>query len=53
MINKNSFLYIYRWSIAFVIALTAFMFYHDFTGGRMFTFSGQQQWNSSGPGYHK
>lgn len=43
----------FRWFIVIALSLTVFMTWHDLTGGRMFVFSSQQQWSSSGPGYHK
>lgn len=46
-------LFLYRWFIVGAIVITAIMVYHDLSGGRLFTFRQQQQWNSSGPGYHK
>ncbi len=51
--NQGSPSYRYRWFIVIVLAITTFMAWHDLAGGRMFAFSGQQQWSSSGPGYHK
>lgn len=51
--NSQSPLYPYRWFITVALTLTVFMLYHDISGGRMFTGSGAQEWNSSGPGHHK
>lgn len=51
--NQQSPLYDLRWFIVITIFITGFMVWHDLTGGRMFYLSNQQQWNSSGPGYHK
>jgi hypothetical protein len=42
-----------RWFIVISLVVIAFMAWHDITGGRMFATSNQQQWSSSGPGYHK
>lgn len=51
--NPQSPLFAFRWFIIVTLALVALMTYHDLTGSRMFAASSQQQWNSSGPGYHK
>lgn len=51
--NHLSPMYPYRWFIVVTLSVMLFMLYHDLTGGRIFSPSGQQQWNSSGPGYHK
>jgi len=42
-----------RWFIIIMLVLVSTMVYADLTGWRLFTFSNQQQWNASGPGYHK
>lgn len=52
-LDKNSWVYEFRWFLVLAFILLSVMMYHDFTGRRMFTTSSQQQWNSSGPGYHK
>lgn len=51
--RSNSPLYGFRWFIIIAILVTCFMAWHDLAGGRMFYVSNQQQWSSSGPGYHK
>jgi hypothetical protein len=51
--NEQSALYDFRWFIIITIAISAFMAWHDIQGGRIFASSAQQQWASSGPGYHK
>lgn len=51
--NSKSPLFDFRWFIVLTVLITAFMAWHDLTGGRMFAISNQQQWSSSGPGYHK
>lgn len=51
--NHRSPLYNFRWFIVISICVAIFMAWHDLTGGRMFSAGGQQQWSSSGPGYHK
>jgi len=51
--NKRSPLFDFRWFILISISLAIFMAWHDITGGRMFAAPKQQQWSSSGPGYHK
>lgn len=53
LFDARSPLYDFRWFIIICLAISAFMAYHDISGGRMFAASGQQQWSSSGPGYHK
>jgi hypothetical protein len=51
--NSRSPLFDFRWFIVVIVSVALFMLYHDASGGRMFTTNRQQQWNSSGPGYHK
>ena len=51
--NNESPLYPLRWFIIVVLAAGSYMTYADVSGGRMLSFPGQQQWNASGPGYHK
>jgi hypothetical protein len=51
--EKYKWIYEFRWFLLLVLVLLSVMMYHDLTGRRMFTTSSQQQWNSSGPGYHK
>lgn len=51
--NIKSKLYAYRWFIVCTTLVLVFMLYHTLYGGRMFTSGRQQQWSSSGPGYHK
>jgi hypothetical protein len=46
-------LYPFRWFIIIMLVLVVGLVYADLTGWRLFTFSNQQQWNASGPGYHK
>ena len=54
MFNDESPLYQFRWFILSFVAAASMMIYHDTTGRSMFNWgSGQQQWSSSGPGYHK
>jgi hypothetical protein len=57
MMNKQmkllSFLKEFKWLIAVTAMAALFMLYYDLSGKRMFTSSSQQQWSSSGPGYHK
>ncbi|HLP37076.1 MAG TPA: hypothetical protein VK159_09580 [Lacibacter sp.] len=53
LFKRGSFLHEFRWLLAILIVAATLMLYHDLTGRRMFTSSAQQQWNSSGPGYHK
>lgn len=53
MFNKNSFLYQVRWFVAIFIIAAGLMLWYDLTGRRMLSFNNQQQWSSSGPGYHK
>jgi len=48
-----SFLKEFKWLIAVTAMAALFMLYYDLSGKRMFTSSSQQQWSSSGPGYHK
>jgi hypothetical protein len=48
-----SFLKEFKWLIVVTVVAAAFMLYHDLSGKRMFATSSQQQWSSSGPGYHK
>jgi len=50
--NRGSTLYPFRWFLVFALALATLMSYADLTGWRLLSFSGQQQWNSSGPGTH-
>lgn len=52
-LDRKGWVYEFRWFFAFLFILLTIMLYHDLTGRRMFTTSSQQQWNSSGPGYHK
>ncbi|MES2892021.1 MAG: hypothetical protein V4725_08420 [Bacteroidota bacterium] len=51
--NSRSPFFDFRWFITITILVTVFMVWHDLTGGRMFTTTNQQQWSSTGPGYHK
>jgi hypothetical protein len=51
--KSDSPLFPHRWFIVFLIGLMTLMVYADLTGLRLFSFSNQQQWNASGPGYHK
>lgn len=51
--KKTSPLFEFRWFIITFIAVAGLMLYSDISGIRMFTFSNQQQWSSSGPGSHK
>ncbi|HEX6192940.1 MAG TPA: hypothetical protein VFZ42_11285 [Chitinophagaceae bacterium] len=51
--KPESTLYPLRWIIVWIVFLSAFMLYHDLTGGRMFGGSKQEQWQSKGAGYHK
>jgi hypothetical protein len=51
--KPESNLYPFRWFIVFALCIAGLMLYADLTGWRLFAFSGQQQWNASGPGFHK
>jgi len=51
--SNRSPLFEFKWYIIIVIAVAAFMLYHDIPGGRMFTTSKTQEWKASGPGAHK
>jgi hypothetical protein len=43
----------FRWLLVFFAAIIALMVYADQTGWRLFSPKSSQQWNASGPGYHK
>jgi hypothetical protein len=43
----------FRWMLVFFVAIIALMVYADLTGWRLFSPKSSQQWNASGPGYHK
>jgi len=51
--NYYSPLFPFRWYISITLFVVLLMAWHDFAGGRIFDRSGQQQWSSSGSGYHK
>lgn len=51
--NHNHPLYSFRWFIVFALCIAGLMAYADLTGWRILSFSDGQQWNASGPGYHK
>ncbi|RYY46991.1 MAG: hypothetical protein EOO06_13320 [Chitinophagaceae bacterium] len=51
--NGEHSLYAYRWLVMSIVLSLGAMAYFDHTGDGMFMFNQQQQWNSSGPGYHK
>lgn len=53
LFKSNSPLFPFRWFIVCTVLVAAVMVYYDVTGTRMFSFSNQQQWSSSGPGSHK
>ena len=47
-------LFPYRWLILTIVVGTVIMGYFDYTNDGIFMNSSKdQQWNSSGPGYHK
>jgi len=46
-------LYPLRWFILTTAFVIFFLAWHNLNGGRMFTSKSQDEWNSSGPGYHK
>ncbi|HVG16131.1 MAG TPA: hypothetical protein VM935_14270 [Chitinophagaceae bacterium] len=46
-------LYPLRWLLIFSISIAMLLAYANLSGWRILSFSGQQQWNASGPGYHK
>jgi hypothetical protein len=43
----------FRWMLVFLVAIIALMIYADQTGWRLFSPKSSQQWNATGPGYHK
>ncbi len=51
--HHQSTLYPFRWFIALALASGTLMGYHDLKGKGLFQFTNQQQWVSSGPGFHK
>jgi hypothetical protein len=51
--KNNAPLFPLRWFIVCTALSAAVMVYCNVTGKRMFSFSNQQQWSSSGPGSHK
>lgn len=51
--NNRSPFFQFRWFIISFLLVTTLMLFYDLTGRRMFSFSNQQQWSSSGPGSHK
>jgi hypothetical protein len=51
--NYQSALFPFRWFIVITFTIIVFLAWHNLNGGRVFTSGGQQQWSSSGPGYHK
>ncbi len=51
--NMNSPLYSLRWFIVSTALVISFLAWHNLNGGRMFTSKSQDEWSSSGPGYHK
>ncbi|MGC4100239.1 hypothetical protein [Ferruginibacter sp.] len=53
LFNNRSPFFKFRWFILSFVIVAAIMLYYDFSGKRMFSFSNQQQWSSSGPGSHK
>jgi len=53
LFNKDHFLYDFRWYFLLLLLAAALMFWYDITGDRLFESNGQQQWSSSGAGYHK
>lgn len=52
-LKRRSPLFQFRWFIVTFLASALLMLYCDIAGRRMFSFSNQQQWSSSGPGSHK
>ena len=53
ILNKESVFYPLRWYVLFVLAVGALMAYYDYYGKQIFATSTEQQWKSSGPGFHK
>jgi hypothetical protein len=53
LFNSKSPLFDFRWFIVALGIAAATLIYFDGTGRRIFAPSGQKQWSSSGPGYHK
>jgi hypothetical protein len=45
--------YPFRWFFVFTLLVVSLLVYANTTGWRLMSFSGQQQWNAKGPGYHK
>jgi hypothetical protein len=50
--NDHS-LFPFRWLITAFMLASGTLFYYDYSGDRLFSSSEQEQWNRSGPGYHK
>lgn len=50
--NVQSGYYPFRWFFIITLFIALFLAWHNLNGGRMFA-RGNQQWSSSGPGYHK
>jgi hypothetical protein len=51
--NTESPIYPFRWFILVFLILAGWMSYNDWKGERTFGSTNQQNWSSSGPGYHK
>ena len=51
--KQGSLMHQFRWLLVFFVAIIALMVYADQTGWRLFAPKSSQQWNASGPGYHK
>jgi len=50
--NRSPF-FQFRWFALSFVVIAMTMLYFNYSGKRMFSFSNQQQWSSSGPGSHK
>lgn len=50
--RRDSPLFPFRWYVLLTLSLVGILGYANLSGWRLFA-GGQQQWNASGPGYHK